>query len=78
MKMLATMYSFGFSIQDCSPFSMQFDQVGDLQNIFISYLPWTFAFDGIKGSHNDDIEAVDTTTDAEEAGGSSNHIIISI
>jgi hypothetical protein len=57
-KMLVMMDSFGFSIQDCSPFSMQFNQADDLQKVFISYLSQTFAFDGIKGSHNDDNEAV--------------------
>jgi hypothetical protein len=73
----AMMRSFGFSIQDYSPFSMQFDQVvDDLQKVVISYLPWTFPFDGIKGSHKDDNEAVETTMDAKEAGGSSNRIII--
>ncbi len=36
------------------------------------------AFDGIKGSHNDDNEAVETTLDAKEAGGSSTNIITSI
>jgi hypothetical protein len=70
MKMLAMMRSFGFSIQDCSPFSVQFDQADDLQSVFISYLPRTFSFDGIEGLHNDNDEEVETPTDAKEAGGS--------
>jgi hypothetical protein len=71
VKMIAMMHSFGFAVQDCSPFSVQFDEEADLQKVFMSYLPWTFVFDGVEGSQNDDDNnEADETGNTEEPGGS--------
>jgi hypothetical protein len=68
VKMVAMMHSFGFSVQDCSPFSVQFDKEPDhLQKIFISYLPRTFVFDGVEGSQNDNNEG---DAEGDEMGAS--------
>jgi hypothetical protein len=71
VKMVAMMHSFGFTVQDCSPFSVQFDEEADLQKVFMSYLLRTFVFDGVEGSQNDDDNnEADETGNTEEPGGS--------
>ena len=56
MKMDAMMHSLGFSVEDYSPFSMHFDEEADhLQKVSLLYLPWTFVFDRVEGSQNDNI-----------------------